>query len=350
MQFPESKIAKEFLDTLHNPRIVGIGQSAHNPIINGVFDNVDRRDNKKEQSTYYNEQIKLCNECYPVNIIGFAEKIPVDDRSYDFAICSHVLEHTWKPDKALEEILRILKPEGYACIIVPDREIIKECKKPETTLDEILGRMRMAEYVETHHNSWSILGFSKFIDYYKNMYNYSVYYFGMDDTVQNGIMTILKREDINRKCNKIEAKRKVNAIAKAKAINKGGLHIRLKRLEELEKLGALSQDDAMLTRMLRRFEKEAAGSNSISDYDIYRIASICKKIRLNASASRLFTVVIESASRDDLLGGALFHLGEVELTSGREKKAEKMFLKTLKYIPEHVIAKHYLENLAVKNS
>ncbi len=41
------------------------------------------------------------------------------DNSFDFFICSHVLEHVLKPDNALTELYRILKTEGIGIIMVP---------------------------------------------------------------------------------------------------------------------------------------------------------------------------------------------------------------------------------------
>lgn len=43
----------------------------------------------------------------------------VDDNRFDFVICSHVLEHVPDPDKAMKEILRVLRPDGKAIIMVP---------------------------------------------------------------------------------------------------------------------------------------------------------------------------------------------------------------------------------------
>lgn len=56
----------------------------------------------------------------------------IEDNSFDFFICSHVLEHVINPDKALNELYRILKPGGSGIIMAP---IIAELKdtleKPE---------------------------------------------------------------------------------------------------------------------------------------------------------------------------------------------------------------------------
>ncbi|WP_092215916.1 methyltransferase domain-containing protein [Desulfoluna spongiiphila] len=50
-------------------------------------------------------------------VIGFVEKLPFPDKSFDFVIASHVLEHSSDPAKFLSELQRVAKA-GY--IEVPD--------------------------------------------------------------------------------------------------------------------------------------------------------------------------------------------------------------------------------------
>lgn len=45
--------------------------------------------------------------------------LPFDDASYDFVFASHVLEHIPDDNKAIEEIRRVLKPNGIAILPVP---------------------------------------------------------------------------------------------------------------------------------------------------------------------------------------------------------------------------------------
>ncbi len=45
--------------------------------------------------------------------------IPIEDNTYDWVICNHVLEHVESDIIAMQEILRILKPEGRAIMQVP---------------------------------------------------------------------------------------------------------------------------------------------------------------------------------------------------------------------------------------
>ena len=46
--------------------------------------------------------------------------------SFDVVISSHVLEHIAEPKLALAQILTLLKPGGYACILVPINELLGE--------------------------------------------------------------------------------------------------------------------------------------------------------------------------------------------------------------------------------
>ncbi len=45
--------------------------------------------------------------------------IPLEDNTYDWVICNHVLEHVENDIEAMKEILRILKPEAKAILQVP---------------------------------------------------------------------------------------------------------------------------------------------------------------------------------------------------------------------------------------
>jgi predicted SAM-dependent methyltransferase len=47
------------------------------------------------------------------------QNIPFDDDSFDVVICNHVLEHVKDDKKAMSEIFRILKKDGFALLQVP---------------------------------------------------------------------------------------------------------------------------------------------------------------------------------------------------------------------------------------
>lgn len=45
--------------------------------------------------------------------------LPFTDSSFDFAICSHVLEHIEDDGAAIAELYRVLKPHGRTIVMVP---------------------------------------------------------------------------------------------------------------------------------------------------------------------------------------------------------------------------------------
>ncbi|MFA6547319.1 MAG: methyltransferase domain-containing protein [Candidatus Magasanikbacteria bacterium] len=48
--------------------------------------------------------------------------LPFNDNSFDIIFCSHVLEHIVDDNKALKELFRVLKPDGFAIIQVPIKD------------------------------------------------------------------------------------------------------------------------------------------------------------------------------------------------------------------------------------
>jgi SAM-dependent methyltransferase len=52
----------------------------------------------------------------------------IDILHYDFVYSSHTLEHMLKPDVALKNWWRVVKPGGYLILYVPDRELYEKKK------------------------------------------------------------------------------------------------------------------------------------------------------------------------------------------------------------------------------
>ena len=60
--------------------------------------------------------------------VGSAYKIPFRSSSFDVVLCSHLIEHLKRPEIALKEFRRVLKPSGKLIIIVPTKTGYKRDK------------------------------------------------------------------------------------------------------------------------------------------------------------------------------------------------------------------------------
>lgn len=72
-----------------------------------------------------------------VDIKTDIRKMVFEDNKFDFVICNHVLEHIDEEQKAMKEILRVLKPGGKAILQVPiDYSLDKTFEDPNITSDK----------------------------------------------------------------------------------------------------------------------------------------------------------------------------------------------------------------------
>jgi SAM-dependent methyltransferase len=58
----------------------------------------------------------------------------IADGTYDFLLASHILEHVANPLRALKEFHRVLKPKGYALILVPNQIHTFDHRRPVTSV------------------------------------------------------------------------------------------------------------------------------------------------------------------------------------------------------------------------
>lgn len=64
------------------------------------------------------------------------EKIPVADNTYDYVYTSHLIEDFTDTKQALEDFIRILKPEGTLILVFPDQPLYEAyCFKTGQTLN-----------------------------------------------------------------------------------------------------------------------------------------------------------------------------------------------------------------------
>jgi len=54
-----------------------------------------------------------------VSVLGFADRLPFADQSFDTVLVTEVLEHIENAERAVGELFRILRPGGHALITVP---------------------------------------------------------------------------------------------------------------------------------------------------------------------------------------------------------------------------------------
>ena len=90
---------------------IGGGKSPYYPVfaeISKTFTAVDL-----EESLPADEQRSI------IQVVGFAEDIPLDSASVDIVLCNQVLEHVADAEKTCEEIFRILRPGGILIGSVP---------------------------------------------------------------------------------------------------------------------------------------------------------------------------------------------------------------------------------------
>lgn len=164
MKFRDSELAHLYLDGLKG---VEIGGAAHNPFNLDTI-NVDRVSHTSLAfEPYALEQVRLCGEVLPVDVVAPGDKLPFPDKSFDFVISSHVIEHFFDPIAALKEWARVAKK--YIFIICPLRDALESDRdKPLTPLDEHLARHAGdIPRIDTdeHHSRWTCESFCQMCDY-----------------------------------------------------------------------------------------------------------------------------------------------------------------------------------------
>lgn len=133
MKFKESALAHKLLDGLEG---IEVGGSAHNPF--GLKTrNVDYMGG---MTVFKEEEVKLCGEALPVDIVAPGDDLPLADSSVDFVVSSHCIEHFPDPIKTLKEWHRVVRSGGYLYIIAPHKERTFDRDRPRTTLAELIQR------------------------------------------------------------------------------------------------------------------------------------------------------------------------------------------------------------------
>jgi len=76
---------------------------------------------------------------------GFSENLPFVDEYFDYVFCSNALDHVLHPSRALDEIRRTLKPNGYFVLTIEifEEEVHRDPAHPHSVtkkrINELLG-------------------------------------------------------------------------------------------------------------------------------------------------------------------------------------------------------------------
>ena len=185
MKFKESALAHKLLDGLEG---LEIGGSAHNSF--GLKTrNVDYT---SELTCFKQEEIKLCGEALPVDIVSPGDKLPLDDNSVDFVISSHVIEHFPDPIKALKEWYRVVKPGGYLYIIAPHKDRTFDKERSRSTLAELIERHETGKVPETLNDHCSVWITEDFVELIGWLGWNILHVQDTDDKVGNGFTIVVQ--------------------------------------------------------------------------------------------------------------------------------------------------------------
>ena len=90
-----------------------------------------------ELKTQYPDLTDL--ELVAVDIIDDGEQLlTLGDETQDFVIANHFIEHCQNPILAIENMLRVLKPNGILYLGIPDKRYTFDLNRPLTTIDHLL--------------------------------------------------------------------------------------------------------------------------------------------------------------------------------------------------------------------
>lgn len=133
-----------------------IGGAAQNPFHLDTV-NVDRYAGM--DTVYKRKEIEDVGYALPVDIVARGDDLPIPDKSHDFVLASHVIEHIADPVKALLEWDRVAR--RYIFLIVPHRDRTFDRGREVTPVEELLERHRSgySDDADRHFSVWTCESF-----------------------------------------------------------------------------------------------------------------------------------------------------------------------------------------------
>ena len=141
---------------------VEIGGAAHNDFGVDAL-NVDRYDSM--DTVYKQYERKVWGRAKPVDVVADGHVLPLEDKSVDFVLASHVLEHIPEPIAAVAEWMRVARE--YVVLILPHRDRTFDRDRPLTPLGELVERHEtgFSSYEDKHWSVWTCESFLELCDY-----------------------------------------------------------------------------------------------------------------------------------------------------------------------------------------
>ncbi len=151
----EYEIAVRYLGGLSG---VEIGGSAHNRFPVDAI-NIDRY--AQMDTIYKDEERRLSGRALAVDIVAPGDDLPLEDKSVDFVLASHVIEHFPDPIKALLEWERVASK--YIFLVVPHRDRTFDSDRALTPVDELIER-HASGFTSDEDRHWSVWSCESFVE------------------------------------------------------------------------------------------------------------------------------------------------------------------------------------------
>ena len=137
---------------------VEIGGSAHNRFPVDAI-NIDRY--AEMDTVHKREEQRLAGQVLAVDIVAPGDDLPLEDKSVDFVLASHVIEHFPDPIKALLEWERVAS--RYIFLVVPHRDRTRDSDRDLTSVAELLERHESG-FSSEEDKHWSVWNCESFVE------------------------------------------------------------------------------------------------------------------------------------------------------------------------------------------
>jgi SAM-dependent methyltransferase len=96
-----------------------------------------------------------------VDIVAPGHELPLEDKSFDFVLASHVIEHIPDPIAALKEWARVARK--YIVLVVPHRDRTFDRDRPLTPVSELIERHESG-FTSDEDRHWTVWTCETFLD------------------------------------------------------------------------------------------------------------------------------------------------------------------------------------------